>query len=495
MTSWIPEKSMRAKLSRKEIIYFALLIIGVFHLVFSINYFRLFHIDDPWVASLYYEQFQTGAYLSPTVHDNMSLTFSSFIMRNTYGLVMNIFADVIHIHRVLSTIVSFYVLLMVYLIALEVSENKLVALKSIVFLTFIEYFVQAAHMSRPDIMVSAFVLTSFLLLLKFNSRTGYFFAGLAGGLAVDVHLIGILSLFMLVGWEIASGRFNKSRVLMYVMLAAGYLLSAGLWVFTHLRYFGPMVESWRIAEREAVSTSVINRVLWLVNIGLESKYYRDFLYLAVLGATLALAFTIKLKAMQRALIFTFLTCLVGFLLLGRLSRFYIVAFFPLLFIAFAWITEKKKTYQLIFGVAVLYLCVFWGAVYARDGQANFEPYADSVYTAARPYLQEESIVIGPINLWYVFKEYEFHAYRSRADLGGIIRENPSVILISNEVLSRWLESDQDISPESEVTRFRKDELEAFKEVGLVKDKHYGSYGLLKGNVTTVFNKDSKPSGG
>ncbi len=485
----------RVNLSRKETVYLVILAVAVFHLVFSSYYFRLFHIDDPWVASLYYAQFKTGTYMSPIVHENNALTYTSFIMRNTVGLISNLFPDFYLVHRVLATMVALYTLLVFYLISFEITQNKLVAVKSVILLAFLEYFVQAAHTARPDIMTAAFVLTAFYIYLRFDTKAGYLIAGLVGGLAVEVHMIGMLSAVMIAGWEFSGRRFGRDRMGRYVLLVAGFLAAAGFWVLTHYRYFGAMIAQIEDIKYFTVETTIADRLLFLVNIGLQSKLFRDFLYLLMLLVTAVFIMVIGRRRRKRymlTLIITFLVALASHMIIGRINRFYLIIYFPLVIVAFAWVTEERRLFKAAYIGVLAYMVLFWGYVFYRDGGAKFEPWVDRVYEASEPYLDKDTIVIGPSNVWYPFKYHTFHSYTARSpDVDRIIKGDKPVLLVSNALLETWLEEGREMGTLSGVTRFDKQELARYRKVGEVFDRHFGAFGLKKNNTTVIYFKEAQ----
>jgi hypothetical protein len=469
-----------------------LLALSIVHNFISIEYFRIFYRDDVWTASYAYNFYKTGINFDVIAREvGMILAHGSFV-DYLYGFFMNLFPDNHLTHRYVSFGLGLYLLLILNKVFSFFINDKLIVLRTILFISLLEYFVLSSHISRAEMLGASVVFTAFYIFIKDNKIVNYILGSFLLGLAFDIHLASLIGVFLFFGYEIASKRFSFKNYKLYTLTILIFLVGTSVWIFTHYNEIDKVIDGYSLLQSAVIEANFLDRFTFLYDIGMKSRFYRHFIFLIIFVLSTILFFILKSKLDKKIinLYYIFIISFIGYMLLGRTSIFYLLYFFPILYLFFICVLHKIKFGKYIYYAFILYHLAFWSMVYKKEHTANFANYSKNIEKVCNKYINNTTLIIAPDDIWYMYRNNKFLSYNARVKFQDIIRNRNNILLIVNEPLNVYLKLGKKMGQSTGVVAFDLKTLDNFKLVGKVKDYHYGSFGLKKKNIVNIYYKSN-----
>jgi 4-amino-4-deoxy-L-arabinose transferase-like glycosyltransferase len=199
----------------------------------SLTRYPLVWMDEPWYTQPAWSFATTGRFGEPMFADYANLGAENLV----YGRIY-LFAAAVSMHflgpdvmgaRLPSFLAGLALIGLTFGLARELWDARTGAIAAVIVATTAA-FVRQSHDARPEIMLAGFLVGS-LWLLIYAGRThadwAYVGAGVAGALAADIHLNGLLVPFVLVLVAVVQGSvrrlFSKETLLLLSGMAVGNL--------------------------------------------------------------------------------------------------------------------------------------------------------------------------------------------------------------------------------------------------------------------------------
>lgn len=310
-------------------------------------------------------------------------------------------------------------------------------------------FVFASHSARPDGMVALFVAGSLYALL----RESPLIAGLIAGMAMEVHVAGIIAPVALLGLAVGV----RAKLKDYAPILLGVILGWGAWFVSHVAIdpdlFFRQMQSFGILA----SPGVAEWHRW-VDFFWVGAYHRNMIFLVLLIWTMTQAFRVE---RYRPILGIIIGCMAGFLVVPSKNPQYIIFVFPyflLLFGAFVqhvWNSEKPIKWRLaVFMTAALPLFMlaenvemfkFWRCSYTKfiEKVKSVVPRGSTVLAsnAYWPGLQGYCVVVSNEMLFYKMLADAKHIPMKEIDWSKI-----DYVIADTEVMEGTLYQDKYILP-------------------------------------------------
>jgi len=286
-------------------------------------------------------------------------------------------------------------------------------------------YLQASHYARPDIMLAAFGMFSYFLLIsgfENERRWSHFFAGLLIGLSIDIHLnalIFILGFFILYLYQYKKGIFRSSGFWFFVL---GGLLSLIYYASVHiLPDASEFLNFYRysLGSEHQMPVSSLNPMVLLRSFREEIGRYHfleNNLIFALLGACVAYLAWRRKPADQHILIFTGAAFMGFALFAGNKHDIYAILLLPffLLIIAEGLVSLVKAgaghTPTRAFSIALILLYLVIGLLsIARPilESRGYDYYA--VTDRIQRVVPNGSIIMGLPNWWLGLVDYDYRS--------------------------------------------------------------------------------------
>jgi len=449
----------------------------------------MYHVDEEWALSMYYNILYYGEAYSLAAHNNMSLG-ASWIASVLYEGIPYIFSDNMIAYRYVSVALGLITMFVIYKLVEFHSKNELLAIRSTALIGITESFVFASHIPRTEILVLCLFVVGLYLHSRTDFRFNFIYSGLIGFLSVEAHLNGLFYLFLVAGFEISKMPFTKNRLKDLIHFFIGGLIALALILLSKAMFYEDILNSQ--ASMHIGLLSIPERIIWYWEMVKDSKYYRSIYYLFFVVVTFMLMYinNDNINKFQKTFLSLFLSGIFGFYVLGRLNPYYLVLMFPFLWILFSELTLNKSY---IYFAAIAYFVVFWSAVLYKDGNISSQiNYLEKVKVASSDCLSSSTIVIAPIQLWKVFRDHKFYAYRSQFDKlfrtqfegnGGLFVKD-ELLFVANQQMIDWLHDGK--ITDTAIKKFKMNHINKLELIGSINDYHYGGGGATKNNTVKLY---------
>jgi len=361
--------------------------------------------DDAWTTSYAYNYFKHGR-SDDVVFGSLGGGLSLF--GYTYAFVQNFFLNAFGWTRsnaiTLSTIFLLCSLPIWWGIVRHFGLSQTSSLCLCATLPLWEPLFRAAKTARPDAL--CFTLSSFALFLALKNK--FILAGVAAGVALEVHQMGVLAMMFLSVratielvrlWRQTNTARLRAAALLSLRLGLGLGLGLGYYLYLHLEalQLGPRV--------------VQTRATWgghyFFDYFFITKSYRHLpeLGLILLGLYIFVKEQIKTPAAE-LLAYAGAALFFGFLM-PRANFFY--AHYLYIWCVALWgviLNERAKTHWLL----IVCLCLMlpqYAYMYYRDKDFSTASYIASIKVYVKP--QGLPIVGTPLD-WFAFMDHEFYAF-------------------------------------------------------------------------------------
>lgn len=218
----------------------ATVLVMVSHLVFLTTYPVVF-IDEPWYSNAAWNWLTAGVNFD-TMHagtlDQFGYEWLRWTFLSNVPLVVSFAVLGLGLFqaRLVSWIFGALLLLATFLVGRR-CYGRTTGIVAALLLSLSLPFLQASHYVRPDVMLAAVVMLTFLsalTALEENKKWAHLLAGLMIGLSLDVHPNGLIFALALVGVYLAAYRSRFFRQPGTWLCALGGLLGIGYYVAVHV---------------------------------------------------------------------------------------------------------------------------------------------------------------------------------------------------------------------------------------------------------------------
>lgn len=326
--------------------------------------------------------------------------------------------------RLFSFICGFITLFLLYLVTKRLF-NRVVAIFSVLFLAFSQFFIVRSHMGRPDTAVSMFILFTiyiFLIASEKKSIILYFLSGLVASLTFDVHLPGGMLAVPILFCLFIFYRKNINKKILFFTIV-GILVGIVWWVSWHIlpdtnAFFSQYFNYWqRLFQRIPITgldfflNTLSGEFHRYYTFFWEARYRRNmFLLLAFIISIIYSLQNVRRNTntvLVLCLLLTGILCFIFFV--PNKTNFYLIYILP-----FFGIITTNTIYQmfksnsrsvkyvgiiLLIGISLLFsLENLYIIVKFRN--ANFS----SFVTKLKKHITDNSTILGPTNYWLGFIE-------------------------------------------------------------------------------------------
>ena len=472
-----------------NIIFLILLLISIIYSFFTVEVFKLFYRDSIWLASYSYNYVTTGQLFDVLVREPyMSLT-NGRLFNLLYGYVIVFFDSYLLPHRYLSFFLSILALYLNYLISIRLSFPKIVAISSVFFLSLTEHFLLSAHIARADMLSLVLVLFVIYLMIKEKQTTTLLItSGAIAAIGVDVHLNTQIVLFMLLFYEIS--KFNIVDVIKkYKFFLLGYLITLFFIIIHNFQYIEEYKKAFNFLDENALKVTISERLTWFIDFAANSRFYRWFFYPLLIFLLIFYYLVDDKDKKNKQVFYLFFGGLLGFLLIGRLNFHYLIIFFPFAYIyLLSQVFIKKRILAIFFFIFSVFMFVgvqFYTVI--KDYGANFNQYIENIDSEIK--IKPSTIIVGPDNLWFLYKNNKFYIYNARVDFIDLF-ENNTVVFISNKISDSYINEGKLLGESTGVDKLPLRFLDNFKKIAEIRDEYYGAFGIFgtgKNHVTTFYS--------
>lgn len=398
--------------------------------------------------------------------------------------------------RLLSFISGIMVLLLTYLIAIKLFSNKKIAAFSVLILATSHLFMLLSRFVRPEMLVTLFLLLALYLFLRAEekgSKLLYFLSGLSASLSIDVHLPGVISIFMFA--LLILNKIIKKELNYKFLLAATAGVITGLlwWIIMHLVvnydiFFFQMQNFWNSGNYLLLTLKGIPKILLK-----EFQRYYQFFWVArphrnmywLLLFAISFIYLVKnsSKKSYRTLLLALLGAIIGFtFVVPGPNTFYLMFIFPLLVISvsnflyqYYCSNHKFKRFVAITLTLGLFILLsaenFYKFYYFR--KADYDSYISKI----KPYIPENSVVMGQLTNWLGFRNQPYYGdlllFRNGSYQWQHLKKYLSEKNVRYLIVDKWF---YDFASKTNGT----EQLNSFIKnncilVGAIEDEFYGSY--------------------
>ena len=289
---------------------------------------------------------------------------------------------------------------------------------------------------------------------------------------------------MLLFYEIS--KFNLVDVIAkYKFFLLGYLITLFFIIINSFQYIEEYKKALNFLNDHAIGVTIGERLTWFIDYAISSKYYRWFFYPLLIFLLIFYFLVDDNDQKNKKIINLFFGGLMGFLILGRLNFHYLLIFFPFSYIFLfsqIFIKKKKIAIFMFFGIQLY--------VTKSHGGANFNQYIENIDSEIK--IKPSTIIVGPDNLWFLYKNNKFYNYNARVDFVDLF-ENNSVVFISNKISDSYIKKGKYIGKSTGVDKLPLGFLNNFIKITQVRDEYYGAFGIfgMGSDHVTTFYSNSK----
>jgi 4-amino-4-deoxy-L-arabinose transferase-like glycosyltransferase len=390
-------------------------------------------IDEPWYANAAWNWLKTGNNFD-TMHtgtyDQYGLEWirwpiiGNFPWRVSFALFgLGLFQA-----RLVSWFFGVLLILVIFIIGYK-AYGKVTGILAALLLSLSPPFYQASHYARPDIMLAAVGLLSYLIAITaFKKDRWYlhFLAGLSIGLALDIHQNAILYMLGIAALYMYTYKLKFLRQSGTWLCALGGLIGVGFFAAFHLlpnpnTYFTLL--SLSLGNTHQLPIQSLNPLVLLKSLRDEIgryHFYENSLDFALIGASFVY-FSARRSKSDRSLLVFVCTILTGFvLIIGSKHDIYAILLYPLfiLMVADTLLSLIKKSgsinFSHFFAATLLGLFFFNGFIhFTRPAMENRHYNYYSITTKIQSVIPSGARVMGLPNWWLGLAEYD---YRSSLNL-------------------------------------------------------------------------------
>ncbi len=378
------------------------LIAGVV-LAMAVTYYLL-HItyiptnsDDAWTTSFAYNYFYRGE-LHDTVFGRPAGTLIAF--GYSYAALQKLALDAFGWTRsnaiLLSTCLFFLSLPFWWRISRSFGCSQSVSLSYVLVFPLWEPLFRIANTARPDACCLLFV--SIALFLAQQRR--YIWAGVASGIAFEVHQMGILA-FLLVGihalFELRSRYKEKKQI--YILLSGwftGIILGVSYYLFLHIPYLMDTLHS--VSEMHSWNGNFILDYFFVTS---SYRHIPIFIFICFI---IVASFWLKLVTKFLELYVIIFSILLFSVLFPRPNVYYSAYFFVFITLITTIVMERYKRLNTFLLLFVIFVVLQYSYIYYKNMSFDMSTFTTSM---KREVPQTCDTITGPFNAWFAFKERRF----------------------------------------------------------------------------------------
>jgi len=454
----------------------------------TVETFKLFYRDSVWVASYAYNYVAEGTLVDVLSREPGMAISHGRLHDFVYGSIILFFDDYLKPHRYLSYFLSLISLVIFYLLSIRLGYSKIIAVASTLFLSITEHFLLSAHIARADILSFVIVLLVIYLMANNKQATALIaISGFVAAMGLDVHISTQIVLFMLAAFEFSKRIENQSAIKKrYRAFVLGYMVGLVVVVVHNVNYIDEVMEAYGFLNELALKTSIVDRITWFVSFSMSSRYYRWLFYPVTIVLVVFYFYARSPNSAENKTFYLFVGGLLGFVVLGRMNHHYLLLFFPFSYLYLISIAFSNK------GVlAILYLSIstvmyvgIQAYVIRHHGGADFNAYANKVKAAI--VIDHKTVIVGPDDLWFLFKSNEFYNYNARVNFNELFKNN-AVLFVSNEISNRYIYDKEYVGKNTGVDKIPLEFLDSFKKIAQVNDRFYGGFGMTFDNTVVFYS--------
>lgn len=353
--------------------------------------------DDAWTTSFAYNFFYRGE-LQDTVFGRPAGTVSAF--GYSYAALQKFVLDTFGWTRSnaiwLSTCLFFLSLPFWWGISRNFGCDQSTSLLYIGVFPLWESLFRIANTARPDACCLLFVGIALFLAQKKR----YIFAGIASGIAFEVHQMGVLA-FLLVGIHFLFDFYEKYKdkkniISLVVLWMTGIFLGISYYLYLHFAYMSETLHS--INKMHSWNGNFIWSYFFITNT------YRHVPVLLLIIISIIAAFRLNIVKQFRELFFiTF--AIIFFSFVFPRPNFYYSAYFFVFAVLIVSIVITRCGRENAF--VLLFLCFIlpqYGYIYLKNRSFDMHDFTASMQ---REVPESCKTLAGPFNAWFAFKDRHF----------------------------------------------------------------------------------------
>jgi hypothetical protein len=362
-------------------------------------------VDDPWTLSFLYNYLSRGVEIDTTFgnagvdHGQNGVAHFGKLQAFVYGPVLDSFSWSRDAAHSTSTFLIAAAAVTWGLIVLRMTENRGLAIFTILVLPWMEPFFGAANQARPDAL--AFFLATLALGLFLYRQP--FASGLAAAAALEVHPVGGAYALLFVTAAFAAQlpvtteeRPTLMRSLAY--LSAGLACGMVLYVALHSGAISTLPG--------ALMDGSTSTKVFLVEYFVNARYGRHLPELVIFLVAVILFFRLDGWREQRLLGCLLVAVAISLLLVRRPNFHYAIYPYVVLLITTLWVSERLGRLWLMLAVLLVLLVPQYAYAYRINRTSHLSAYLAAVKAA----VPDDGIpIVGPPNSWYTLRNRSFYA--------------------------------------------------------------------------------------
>ena len=194
-------------------------------------------------------------------------------------------------------------------------------------------------------------------------------------------------------------------------------------IVNNYKHFNELYLALGLIEERVFDVSFIDKITWLFRFGSNSAYNRMYFYpvLAVLCLVLVYWYP-KIKNFKQSYIL-FLGGWIGMIVIGRMNEHYLLLqvtfLYPILIHSAVQLRNKLSILYLISAI-VMFLGI-QGYIFKINWGADIYAYREKVLGAVE--VPNDVVLIAPDDLWFFYKQHNFHGYHTRSNIDYLIEGN------------------------------------------------------------------------
>ena len=406
--------------NRFQYLLWALLVIALFHLIFSTEYFPIYHIDDTYYIMRAYTQWTEDFYTMKHMEYHPAPLRTSILHAILYGSATTIFDENIYAHRYVSLALSIVVLALIFQVFKRLSNTQ-TALATVIVFALTPNFLSAAHIARPDMLVIILLWLGLWLQSRSDNQWAIFASATLAGMAVVVHPIGILAVIAMLTYRVFPLDYKQLQRNIRP-IGAGFMLAGIVFVLDNFPYLSYLLS----AEYHAKTIDPHIKDCWICRFNF--LFTRDIYLFIRLPLVLILLILIsgidritrqKWDMASKKCLLLFLVMLTSMVMLGRVNQYYLILFTPFLwFVIIYRMLAWGRTGKIAYGFLVASFLTLWLVVFYRaDYQFDNEQYIDDIKKISAPYMNKETTVVGSPGHWFLFRDNKFYLNNKMKRIG------------------------------------------------------------------------------
>jgi len=294
----------------------------------------------------------------------------------------------------------------------------------------------AAHTGRPDAFTFLLLSCGFFSLI----RRQHILAGMIGVLAMETHLMGVVTFFYYLGYLLyllddqVESVSSKNYIIVLkqeifpiiVKMIIGSIFGAMIYAGLHWTEFDFSALNNLVVENKDLVSPINNYIL---------SYFFDFDWsyhlpeLALLIASIVLFLKHRIYKENRFMTIMLAVLVISTVITRRENRNYFIYVLPILLLYYSVIFETLRKERLLSAIMIVTSVFYFSCIYFNNKDYNFESLSSFI-----SHKTEQSIpLVGMPDIWFVAKDSEYYPIHNQRDFNKITLDK--FYLIETDYLS------------------------------------------------------------